>query len=483
MKKLPSILASIALTSILLISMVACSGTTTTSSSTTTGATSTTITNTTNTSTTTSAASSTTTTASSTSTEVINGITVTRLNDGRIKVPSEVFAPSTPTTNYKFDRTFNWYQVTPLSGTGVLFGTAGTRGGQFAADDINAQGGIVVDGLRYKVVIKPLDNAYDTTKTAQAVQQIVDQYNSKYVSVTGTGPVLAVEDYLAQRNIFNLGNMGALPAQVGTKWPLQFCGQILNQMGNIQNYYPYFIDKGAKTAVLCTSDNDTGRVFTALTRTICSSYPIEFKTDQYFKPGTQDFSPLINAIMSQNVDVVDGCGAAPGDIALLAKQLREKGYKGFIQEVTVTLDPATIWGVGGPSSTGIVTVGFNGLSESPSALYDSFAARYKAKYNEEPYYQAYFLYELSYYAWQAITLANSFDTYKVADTYAKLQWNGVYNETKWTGDEPGSVFGIRRICNVPTPLISLTTEGKASVVAMPSDGSNGKTYRLTSTIK
>ena len=471
------VVISMLLIVILLVISVGCTGTTTSTATTSAITNSATTTKTTNTIST----STTTTNAATVTTTTTSGIT--KLPDGRIGVPSEVFAPSNPPT-FKFDRTFTWYPITPLSGTGTIYGVAQTRGEQFAADDINAQGGIVVDGIRYKIALQTLDNAYDSVKTVQVTQQAVEQYNTKYVAVIGTGPNQAVEDYLAQRNIFNLADMGILPSTIGNKWPLQFGDQVINIIGNITNYYPYFIDNGAKTSVICTSDNDTGRTYVNLTHNICTSnnYQIKFFTDQYFIPGTQDFSPLVNKIISLNPDIVDGAGAAVGDIALLAKQLRGAGYKGIITELTVSLDPAVLWQVGGASSTGIITIGWNGLSETPTPLYDSFAARYKAKYNEDAYYQAYFLYEHAYYLWEAIGIANTFDVYKVADTYSNLEWNGLYGNTKWTGDEPGS-FGIRRVCTVPTPLITATTQGKANVLAMPSDGSNGKPYRITSTIK
>jgi branched-chain amino acid transport system substrate-binding protein len=49
---------------------------------------------------------------------------------------------------------------------------------------------------------------------------------------------------------------------------------------------------------------------------------------EYYQRGTTNFAPIATRIMNMNVDVVDFTGGAPGEMAILAKQLLEAGYVG-----------------------------------------------------------------------------------------------------------------------------------------------------------
>ena len=64
---------------------------------------------------------------------------------------------------------------------------------------------------------------------------------------------------------------------------------------------------------------------------------------------------------------------------------------------------------------------------------------------------------------RAITKANSFDPFKVAATLQDMTWNGLYGASAWTGDEPGSPYGVKRIFSVQQPMVRFTTDGKAAI--------------------
>jgi len=426
--------------------------------------------------------STTTATTSNTSIAITSAATSTTTGAVSTTATSATTPPATTSTaaaTYQFDRTFTFPVITALSGSAAAVGTANYRAKILAAEDINAEGGIVVDGIRYKVVIKAYDNVYDSTKTTEIAQQVIMQ-GAKYVSVLGTGPNIAVEDLFANNNIMVNACVTPLPQTVSPKWPLQFASGAVEDGGwGARIYYPYFIDKfGVKTGVIITVDNDTGRTFAKGIHDGVTStgIPIKFFPDEYYTAGTKDFSPLINKVMMESPDLIDPGGAGQGDITLLLKQLGEKGWKGQFTYLTGNFDPVATWSIAGSYSTGAYTTGYSGVDEVPSKAYADFQARCEKVFGENMYATLPYYYEQTLYMFRAITKANSWDPYKVAAVYQNMEWDGLFGHCNFAGDEPGSAFGIKRVVYVPVPLIQLTTNAKAVVVARPSDGSNGKTY-------
>jgi hypothetical protein len=73
-------------------------------------------------------------------------------------------------------------------------------------------------------------------------------------------------------------------------------------------------------------------------------------------------------------------------------------------------------------------------------------------------------YEETLHLFMAITQANSFDPYKVAAVFENMTWDGLYGPTGFSGNQPGSPIGLKRIVSTGQPLIKFTTDGKAEWV-------------------
>ncbi|HXY74532.1 MAG TPA: ABC transporter substrate-binding protein [Dehalococcoidales bacterium] len=458
-KKVPRIVLCLLLVTVMLVLAVGCGKTTTSNP--------------------TSATTSATTSSLTTTTSITNTSVTTT-------AATTTVATTTAATTYKFDRTFTLNVVTPLSGAASDSGFLHLRGAQMATDDMNAQGGLVVDGVRYKVVVASYDHASNVVTASQIIHQLVEGNNAKIVSVQGTGANMAIEDYLAQNNILNLGQISSLPATISPKWPLQFTMYPLSGVYTIKDFIPYYIDvMGAKSAMWITADSDMGRMFvnTEMQVIKANNYSLTFFPNQFYTSGTQDFSPVVDKVLLQKPDIILNDGALNGDIYLLYKQLREKGWNGIFALLTGQLSADDIWSVAAQYSVGAMTIGYSGLTETPNDRWVQFENRYQAKYNQTMNQQTPGVYDGTMQLFRAINMANSFDPYKIAYVMQDLTWNGLYGPASFGGDEPGSPFGIKRVPLIPLPLIQFTGKGTSKVLAMPSDGSNGKFYRVTDTIK
>ncbi len=79
--------------------------------------------------------------------------------------------------SYAQEKTFTYPNILPLSGPAALYGTTHKRAMDYAAADVNAEGGVVVGGERYKIVNEFLDNALDVAKAVEVVHKVVAQGN------------------------------------------------------------------------------------------------------------------------------------------------------------------------------------------------------------------------------------------------------------------------------------------------------------------
>jgi len=381
--------------------------------------------------------------------------------------PTGYTIPAVPasSTTYKFDRTFQYYAVLPLSGSSATLGINEQRGLNYAIAEINAEGGIVVNGLRYKVACQFSDDAFDGTKAVSIAQQLILQNNAKFVANLGTAMLVATEDTYAQSNVFVMASTIGQPKVISSKWPLQFMNGLDPADHGTAVYYPYFAGAlGVKTIAVANPNADNGHIFSDIIKNVIKSesIPVTEVSDEFYTPGTQDYTPLITKLMALKPDMIDLSGAAPGEIALFAKQARDAGYKGIIADMTSQADPALAWQIAGPNSTGVYTIGFAGAD--PTADYTTFRQFVEKQIGETMYVSVPYNYEQELMFFRAISVANSFDPYKVASVFQDLTWTGLYGPCHFYGDEPGNPVGIKRLISVNQPLIQFTTNGKAEVI-------------------
>ncbi|HXY74425.1 MAG TPA: ABC transporter substrate-binding protein, partial [Dehalococcoidales bacterium] len=370
----------------------------------------------------------------------------------------------TPYTG-KFDRTLTIYAVVPLSGTAATYGLSIKLGFDQAVADMNDMGGIMVGGSRYKVAVSYIDGKLDTATTIAAFQQVVLQYNAKFVINDTTAMIMATEDFLAQNNVFDFAQTIGQPKNMGAKWPLQFMNGLDVADFGPCTYYGYLASAmGVKTIAVVNQDADNGHLFDGFITNDVSAFniPVTLIDHQFYTPGTQDYTPLINKLMAEKPDCIDITSATPAELALFSKQARGAGFKGVIADLSSQGDPAIAWNVAGAASTGIVTIGFVG--QDPTPLYTAWRQMIEKKTGQTMFVSVPYTYDEGLQWLMAINSTNSFDPYKVAAAFQDWKWNGLYGSMQFHGDEPGSLIGLKRVIDVNQPMIKFTTNGAAEWV-------------------
>ena len=85
----------------------------------------------------------------------------------------------------------------PLSGGAALYGRNVLDGLEMAVEDINAAGGIPIDGRHVKVAVVPLDDRYFPNESATNAKRLVHQNQAPVVFCPHSGGILAIQGFNA----------------------------------------------------------------------------------------------------------------------------------------------------------------------------------------------------------------------------------------------------------------------------------------------
>ncbi len=102
----------------------------------------------------------------------------------------------------------------------------------------------------------------------------------------------------------------------------------------------------------------------------------------YYKTGDQDFSAQVSLVMAKNPDVIYITGYYP-EAALIARQARQMGYKGYIMGGD-GLEAPELVKIGGKAVEGVyLTTHFNAKGAA-TPMSEKFVKMYREKFNKEP---------------------------------------------------------------------------------------------------
>ena len=218
----------------------------------------------------------------------------------------------------------------PLSGPAAPWGASHEEGTKWAADDINAAGGIKVGKDTYMVEVVSCDDKMTGSVGAICGSELVyDQGIRFIIGPISTSTYEACKELFASNKVFNI-HIGAV-----------FLGGLDNPYYlNGSTYYPSWIlafwtscleaHPEVQTIAALAPDTADGHTYleeyyqaaaVALGRTIVAR-------EYYQSPGTTDFYPLLTKILAKNPDAIDTGPCPPGEQALMVKQARELGFTG-----------------------------------------------------------------------------------------------------------------------------------------------------------
>jgi branched-chain amino acid transport system substrate-binding protein len=323
--------------------------------------------------------------------------------------------------------------IAALSGGGTAWGLGLQRGVQLALDEVNAGGGLKLDGKIYRLSLIAYDDQYNAAQAKIAVERLVQQDGVKFVM----GPVgspgalssLAVTQPAQVLQFVDGYAPGILKNDFNAAYIFRVDNSNLEFSSRIVDWIKQTMPEVKKIGMIVPNDA-TGQ---AAVPTLVAAYKhqgFDVWVD-YYERGTKEFTPVLLRMISQNIDLFDLNSASPGDAGLMVKQVRQVGFKGkVLQAGGAGVDE--IMAIAGPLANGFIKYDvFDESDPQAKQLIAAYAKKFSGPMNGMvPVY-----YNATQILLEAMRRANSVDTTKVRDEVEKLQgWNtALYGPLRWGG--------------------------------------------------
>lgn len=272
----------------------------------------------------------------------------------------------------------------PLSGPAAGWGLGLSRMNDFFAEDVNKAGGLKIGNDVYKIHTIAYDNKASPSEAAANATKLVSQDKIQYliggvVAATGMAELPVTEPAKVVVTSLWWGK-GIL----GPDKPFSF-RQTISQNEIAPAMYAWIAKNNPKIKTMAQiNPNDTsGWDTAAAVREAAKANGMQVVAEEFFERGTKDMYPFLTRILAKKPDLIDVAVTAPGDGAVIVKQLFELGYKGA-KAWTCGTNPIQIIQLSGKEAAEGLWFAYGqdleGSKSSPETR--ALAKRYMAKFNE-----------------------------------------------------------------------------------------------------
>jgi branched-chain amino acid transport system substrate-binding protein len=301
-----------------------------------------------------------------------------------------------------------------------------SNGAKLAVDQWNAKGGI--NGR--KIQLDVFDDQGDPTTGTNLARKISSEGYLAMIGTSESAVTTAMAPILQQEKIPNITS-GQATSMTKLGSPFLF----LNGPTSVtydETLAKYLVDTlGHKTFALVTNNGAYGKGEHDAFTGALTSRSISPVSDQIVTPDQKDFSAALTTIRQKNPDVVF-IGAEEVEAGLIAKQARSLGVRSIFAGAAPLGTPVYRQTAGVPNANGsIVSTPY--LSNDTSDAAKTFAAAYKAKFNETAELHGAKAYDGTNILLTALKTSNVATGLKLADAiratkYAGLLGNFDYND-------------------------------------------------------
>jgi len=350
---------------------------------------------------------------------------------------------------------------TPLSGPAAPWGTYNTRGMTLAAEKINAAGGFVVAGERYKVELVTYDHKYKGPDAVANTKRLVFEDNVHYLSILGGGVVPACQAITEPNKVMVFAFAYGGKSLTNPDSPFTFRAMPESVEGNAAAY-PYVIKEHPeiKKVALINPDDDVGWAGSEDSRLIAGKLGLKVVANIFFDRSITDFYPIATKLIAAKPEMIDSSTSPAGSWALLGKALRELGYTGVLYQGSV-MDPEVIVKTMGVKAAEGMYLSLT-VAEPVTPDQKEVAKAYITKWGEPFLPQTLDYYHCLFYVTQAIFKAGTFDTSAVAKVLEDLEFESTWGKSRFGGK---LLYGIKRQVLWPF-VLSKIVNGKGKVVAV-----------------
>jgi len=214
----------------------------------------------------------------------------------------------------------------PLSGGAALYGENTLEGLRMAAEEINANGGITVDGEEYTINVRSLDDKYSPSQAAVNGKRLVQQYNAPVIFTPHSGGTFAMQAF-NERDGFLVMSYTSVPAVTskGNKLTVKIPPNFTDY---IEPFSRITMDRFGNKLGVANATHDYAKYWTKefvpvwreLGGEVAAMNPMDYNKSADFYTG-------VSKVLSEDPDVMF-VGGASEPTGLVVRQARELGFKG-----------------------------------------------------------------------------------------------------------------------------------------------------------
>lgn len=342
-------------------------------------------------------------------------------------------------------------EVGSLTGAQATFGISTKNGVQMALDEVNAAGGITLEGKQKKLAVRVYDDQGKSEEAANAVTRLINQ--DKVVVILGevassNSLAMAPKAQEAKVPMITPSSTNPKVTEVGD-YIFRVCF-IDPFQGTVMAKFATETLKAKNVAVLKDNKSDYSLGLTQFFSETFKASGGAIVAEEAYSQGDTDFRGQLTAIKGKNPDAI----YVPGyytDVGVIARQARELGLK------------VPLLGGDGWESEKLFELAGSALegsyfsnhysSEDPTPRVQNFIKAYQAKYGAKPDSLGVLGYDSAMVAIEAIKRAGSTDGAKVRDAIAA------------TKEHPGvaGTVSLDAKRNAVKPAVILQVKGDAAV--------------------
>ncbi len=247
----------------------------------------------------------------------------------RISLLAAVFSLAGAVAAQAQDCTVKVGAMGPMSGGAAQWGLAMAGAAELAAAEVNAAGGVTINGKKCKIAVVSYDSKYTADGAAAGANALASEGIKIIIGPVGSPEATGIKP-VAARNEQLSWNAAYAKNALDPKYPLVFHvapGPASWSDAMVKHALKHFPQI---KSVALVAPNDQGGTDIASVDAVAYRNNGVKATEEYYQRGTTNFAPIITRLLATNPDAVDTASSPPGDAGVIVKQLRLAGFKGPI---------------------------------------------------------------------------------------------------------------------------------------------------------
>ena len=345
---------------------------------------------------------------------------------------------------------------TPLSGPAAPWGIPHKQATELVFDEINSQGGLEVNGKKYRLEVVAYDHKYVIAEGVATVNRLISKDGVKYVSILGGAVAKANEEAVNEAGVLGL-TLAYAEGLVSPKNPLTF--QCFPAPPETTTFWKWIKDRQPqiKRVASIAPNDDTGWWSVKVETNFIQKLGYAVVAKEFFERGVTEFNPILLRLMAQKPDAISVMASPAGSVGLIVKQARELGFKGRFVALH-QIDSSVVASIAGKENTEGMWVHGYVQTPLPEKL-KSWQQRYTKKFGEWNATSIDFTNPAFAFV-AAIKKAQSLDPKKIGEAMRTVEFDNLWGRAHFGGKD---FYGIGQQIVYPMPF-SEVKDGVATLL-------------------